>query len=384
MTPVESPSTPTPLFSFLVRVCGQEEITEEDIGVFFSKVVRPVVTSRRAWIKKAKFGDGAGVEYETLARTAMSEIWACLSSQDAWAGALTAGRREADSSTREKSVISYLYRCADRCVCEWCGEGSVAKALRVRIRRALRNASSLQWAQGRADNALYGPADASDPPHRTELTASQLCESIHFPPLRGASRNVVSVLPTESQIREVLADIMRQHRTSLTMAQCLAVLQHGWQLTEDREDELDREDDEGHKAMLEAKVPPTPLAVDLDLVVAELLSEIEQHDGCGIDRDNANGGKEGKLGRMFVEFGIWQDCPVPSTPSGGYGIEMYAAHSGYGKSTENVRWRDTLLPLMRSVFQRHDLSPAEGRDVIRMLRERFRHRKPEFVEDHPL
>lgn len=317
-----------------------------------------------------------------------------------WEKALGTAMQQQTAEAREKTLLMYLRCCAKNAVAEWCGSktsvhGQINRVLRV----ALRNGGFATRAKRGGGGPTLVCLDDTliDAPERVP-DIETLCRSLRFPRIARGSAKLMIPIPTPMQVHAVLSQIFAQNPAPIPLDALREVLVHGWNLHEPVATELPdgapRSETEpaGQRAERSLQRGPgefsnyTPEHVpqeDTAMVADMLVRAVAETDGCPLDPPPATPGA-GKLGRLFIEFVLWMNERARDTAYGRYGIERYAEHAGVGKSVEYSRLNDVLIPLIREVLLKHDIQADDTSDAFCLLRERFRHRKPEFIEYVPL
>lgn len=113
-----------------------------------------------------------------------------------------------------------------------------------------------------------------------------------------------------------------------------------------------------------------------ELLCERLLDEISVVDRAAIVNDDPQSG--GKIGRLLLDFIIWQQMPLQGT-NRLYGFEEYAKRCSTPVSTVNDRCTKKLLPILTAFCEENELDAPIFQVIVRELRQKFINRKPENV-----
>ena len=328
----------------------------------------------------------------------------------------------------ENEVLSYLRMTANNEILDWCAGNGLYALLRRRLRDALDNpAFDVVQATKSQHQTYYFAGKIADPPRDLRYDPDELCTQIDFPPAKGHTKYHVEKLPTATQITEVLQKIFNIYPAPLSVEMMMALIKHGWKLTDIQTKSLEESHEDGgcdgtesrgyvddrrgdetngegdidkHNGGVAQKPrkPEDNEEFDDQMLrylqqdesqqqqAAELARRLEQAiekaAGMPLDVASAKGNADYKLGRMFVEFFLWQSHDVIK---GGtrteYVIDHYAKHTGYGASQEYLRWSKQMVPLVSRITKsaartNHNLFS----DAILILKLKYLHRKPEFID----
>lgn len=320
-----------------------------------------------------------------------SELWVVFcqeqKSGNVWEQALKATAAQEDPDCREKELTSYLRKvCANELDRLTGAAGTVSRYVYDRVKEAL----GTERFASRGDEYFiegkpfpdYFPADV-DP--------EELITDIEFPPPTGWAEICDAKLPTSEQIAGILLEIMEVHQVQLDIKLSQSIILRGYNL-KDRvvesitPPESDSEDGTREVAEIEdVDSEVLPSESDIDAITGAIIGAIEDIDGCPVDPPPADR-DQGKLGRLMLDFFLWQKLPVIAGPGSGnkYGFEIYSQLTGYPVSTENNRYKRDMQPLLMEVFSKYQADPELVTVVLEHLRGKYYHRKPEIVDYLPL
>jgi len=258
--------------------------------------------------------------------------------------------------------------------------------------------------------------------------SEKLCANIIFPPPESDHARLSCRLPSPTQITTVLDKVFHAHQAALNTKQILDVLKYGFKLpsklrksydeTEEQDADDSTTDEESNTGNqnpdADELIPiPPPLPGELhtddeiDRIIDELIDRVQQHDRCNIDPPPQDSSK-GRLGKALLDWIIWYnprdfalDVKILKTAlerrkvklpknfwnanAREYTMKVYTTYSGLSMGTLDTIMRRDMRKVSKEITRTNGVIAVQQlHTVIHILRNRYRHRKPEFIVDRQL
>lgn len=362
---------------------------KDELKVFLERVILPIARNH------VRQGTPFSTQDEVV-----SALWSFAAAGNEggnlWHKALQAAQcGSSDPDIQDKLAIGYLKRAFRLELQSRVLDGTPFQAVLAVLRSALkREEFCVRTDSGGLRSAHIHLQSASG----AQLHEPRLPEdlaSLTIEPAKGRRTPLPGVMiPTPTQVARLLHEYMAKKGCSLSAGAAMDLIFAAFCIPRSGDavsldaDEEDTSADRGstvsakeQREFLSQSFVADDVTELIERASSGLLSEIEQHDRCGIEPRAP--GKKGKLGKLLVEFALWYGWAL-RTGTGKYVLDRYAVWSGFAMQTEHERLQKTLSPMIQASSSKAGLVQNEDRvNWFWRLRATFWHRKPEIVSDKP-